>query len=75
VLRHGRGKRGKENLVAVSEKLSRTISNGTLALDYLTAWQCMLVKALVEKRYFVLRGAAYTLGYFVSLIKWLLARV
>lgn len=75
VLRHGRGKRGKENLVAVSEKLSRTISNGTLALDYLTAWQRMLVKALVEKRYFVLRGAAYTLGYFVSLIKWLLARV
>ena len=75
VLRHGRGKRGMENMKAVSEKLSRTISNGTLALNNLSAWQRMLVKELVAKRFFIPRAAAYTIGYFVSLVKWILARV
>lgn len=74
VLRHGRGKKGRENLVAVSEKLANAIDAGFVSLKHLSLWQRALVNMLIKKHYLFPRLAAYTLGYLVSFIRAFSAR-
>ncbi|MBQ8569968.1 MAG: glycosyltransferase family 2 protein [Kiritimatiellae bacterium] len=73
-LRHGRGRKGMENLVVVSEELVNALKIGFVSLKHLCLWQRVFTKMLIKKHYFFPRIAAYTLGYLVAFIRAISAK-